>query len=80
MSDESNHHLLRTSTAGSVRSGDKLETQPPVSKQDLVQLMKKRKKQGVAELKNRFGTAEDLVGALGSNVKTGLTDSNEVSM
>ena len=80
MSDEGNHHLLRASTAGSVRSGDKIDTQTPVSKQDLIKLMKKRKAQGVAELKNRFGAVEDLVTAVGSNVKTGLSESPEVSV
>lgn len=77
MSDDGNHHLLRANTSGSVRSGEKIDTQPPVSKQDLIKLMKKRKAQGVAELRNRFGTVEDLVAAVGSNVKTGLSESHE---
>ena len=80
MSDDGNHHLLRANTSGSVRSGEKIDTQPPVSKQDLIKLMKKRKAQGVAELRNRFGTVEDLVAAVGSNVKTGLSESHEVSV
>ena len=78
MTEDSNHHLLRASTAGSVLSSDKVDPHAPVTKQSLVQLMKKRKTQGAAELRSQYGTADNLVAALKSNVKTGLCESDEV--